>query len=240
VTRTPWLNARRGHADGTRSDPDQWRRPPRYITLYVEVKGRQRSTGPTPPKHRRVNAGRSRRPRTRSAKAARQRPPRSGKFQRYAEDQWLPHHRMEAHTREIYTQFDEIYTSPTTRSGHWWRPTSRPVCAGANSPNCGPSTSTPSAACSPCRGWCWAPSRPDVVAGLPPRQASTMTSLAPRNRKSYPPHPTNAARGRSGKPIGRRHRHTDTSLRPSSTPHAVASSPKGHRVRTVLEILGDC
>ena len=158
------------------------------------------------------------------------------KFARYVEEQWLPHHQMEARTRENYTyyldkhilpvfgtmrmieilpvdvrewvtdlknagvsptviryclailsaifttafndqittlhpcrgvktppvpkktraiitpdQFDEIYAhSRTTPRGCWWRPTSRPGCAGANSSNSAPPTSTPPPACSPC------------------------------------------------------------------------------------------
>ena len=76
----------------------------RYLALYCDVKGRQRSAGTfaTPEKatrawqkaEERISEGR-----LGDARRGRQ------KFARYVEEQWLPHHQMEARTRENYTYY---------------------------------------------------------------------------------------------------------------------------------------
>jgi integrase len=76
----------------------------RYIALYADVKGRQRSAGTyaTDAQARRawqkaedkISEGR-----LGDARRGRQ------KFRRYVEEQWLPHHQMEARTRENYTYY---------------------------------------------------------------------------------------------------------------------------------------
>jgi hypothetical protein len=77
---------------------------PRYLALYHDVKGRQRSAGTftTPAqaeKAWRRTEDKISEGRLGDASRGRQ------KFARYVEESWLPHHQMEARTRENYTYY---------------------------------------------------------------------------------------------------------------------------------------
>ena len=208
----------------------------RYLALYCDVKGRQRSAGTFATAEKATRAWQKAEERISEGRLGDARRGRQ-KFARYVEEQWLPHHQMEARTRENYTYYlgehilpvfgtmrlieilpgrrpgmghgheergrvphrDPVLlrdpvrdlhhrvqrpthrtaplprredparaqedarhrhpepsstrstrSSRTTSRGYWWRPTSRPGCAGANSPNSAPPTSTPPPASSPC------------------------------------------------------------------------------------------
>jgi integrase len=77
---------------------------PRYLALYQDVKGRQRSAGTfnTPAQAEKAwRRAEDRISEGRLGDASRGRQ----KFQRYVEESWLPHHQMEARTRENYTYY---------------------------------------------------------------------------------------------------------------------------------------
>jgi site-specific recombinase XerD len=77
---------------------------PRYLALYNDVKGRQRSAGTFNTVAQAERAWRRAEDRIsegRLGDASRGRQ----KFQRYVEETWLPHHQMEARTRENYTYY---------------------------------------------------------------------------------------------------------------------------------------
>jgi integrase len=77
---------------------------PRYLALYHDIKGRQRSAGTFTTEAQADKAWRKAEDKIsegRLGDASRGRQ----KFARYVEESWLPHHQMEARTRENYTYY---------------------------------------------------------------------------------------------------------------------------------------
>ena len=84
----------------------------RYCALYVDVKGRQRSAGTYATAALAEKAWRRAEDRIsegRLGDASRGRQ----KLARYVEEQWLPHHQMEARTRENYVYYLNRHILPT-------------------------------------------------------------------------------------------------------------------------------
>jgi site-specific recombinase XerD len=75
-----------------------------YQALYDDVKGRRRSAGTYPTEALAVRAWQRAEDRQADGRGSDTRRTRQ-RFRRYVEDVWLPHHEMEARTRETYTYY---------------------------------------------------------------------------------------------------------------------------------------
>jgi integrase len=76
----------------------------RYLALYCDVKGRQRSAGTFATAEKATRAWQKAEEKISEGRLGDARRGRQ-KFARYVEEQWLPHHQMEARTRENYTYY---------------------------------------------------------------------------------------------------------------------------------------
>lgn len=76
----------------------------RYQALYDDVKGRRRSAGTFVTEAEAVRAWQRAEDRQTDGRGSDTRRTRQ-RFRRYVEEQWLPHHEMEARTRETYTYY---------------------------------------------------------------------------------------------------------------------------------------
>jgi site-specific recombinase XerD len=76
----------------------------RYQALYDDVKGHRRSAGTFVTEAEAVRAWQRAEDRQADGRSSDTRRTRQ-RFRRYVEDQWLPHHEMEARTRETYTYY---------------------------------------------------------------------------------------------------------------------------------------
>jgi hypothetical protein len=76
----------------------------RYMALYADMKDRQRSAGTYATEEQARRAWQKAEDKISEGRLGDARRGRQ-KFQRYVEEQWLPHHQMEARTRENYTYY---------------------------------------------------------------------------------------------------------------------------------------
>src|SRR6266496_6151664 len=84
----------------------------RYQAHYVDAKGRQRSAGTFATAELAKRAWQRAEDRLMEGRVGDTRRGRQ-RFQRYVENEWLPHHQMEARTRENYTYYIARYIQPT-------------------------------------------------------------------------------------------------------------------------------
>jgi len=83
----------------------------RYQALYDDVKGRRRSAGTFATEALAVRAWQRAEDRQADGRSSDTRRTRQ-RFRRYVEDVWLPHHEMEARTRETYTYYLDKHILP--------------------------------------------------------------------------------------------------------------------------------
>ena len=82
-----------------------------YQALYDDVKGHRRSAGTFTTEEQAIRAWQRAEDRQADGRSSDTRRTRQ-RFARYVEEQWLPHHEMEARTRETYTYYLERHILP--------------------------------------------------------------------------------------------------------------------------------